>query len=71
LNHIKHSYENDIEPYKKFSDLIVPHFGNGYDDHKKSGRQNIDKNILNVTEILISRIKSALKYYEGKEKNEE
>jgi hypothetical protein len=43
--------------------MIMPHFGNGYDDHKKSGRQNVDKNIINVTEILISRIKSALVFY--------
>lgn len=35
LQNIKPSYENEIEPCKIMSDIIIPHFGGGYDDHRK------------------------------------
>lgn len=35
LQKIKPSYEMEIEPCKITSDIIIPHFGGGYDDHRK------------------------------------
>ena len=35
LENIKPSYEHEIEPCKIKSDIIIPHFGGGYDDHRK------------------------------------
>lgn len=35
LAEIKPSYEKEIEPCKSESDIIIPHFGGGYDDHRK------------------------------------
>jgi uridine kinase len=35
LEFIKPSYEREIEPTKQTSDIIIPHFGGGFNDHKK------------------------------------
>jgi uridine kinase len=35
LEHIKPSYDREIEPTKQSSDIIIPHFGGGFNDHKK------------------------------------
>ena len=34
LEFIKPSYEKQIEPTKQTSDIIIPHFGGGFKDHK-------------------------------------
>ena len=38
LAFIKPSYENEIEPVKQSSDIIIPHFGGGFNDHKKESK---------------------------------
>lgn len=35
LENIKPSYDIEIEPTKQSSDIIIPHFGGGFNDHKK------------------------------------
>jgi uridine kinase len=35
LEYIKPSYDTEIEPTKQSSDIIIPHFGGGFNDHKK------------------------------------
>jgi uridine kinase len=35
MEYIKPSYEKEIEPTKQTSDIIIPHFGGGFNDHKK------------------------------------
>lgn len=39
LQNIKPSYEAEIEPCKITSDIIIPHFGGGYNDHRKKCTQ--------------------------------
>lgn len=39
LEFIKPSYEREIEPTKQTSDIIIPHFGGGFNDHKKERKK--------------------------------
>jgi uridine kinase len=63
LTKIKPSYEKEIEPTKVDCDLVVPHIGNGYADHKMKNRSNVDINIRNITNLLINQVRTAVKSY--------
>ncbi len=67
LTSIKPSYEKEIEPTKVKCDVVVPHFGNGYSDHINQDRTNLDLNIKNVRNLLLSHIRSAMKFYDAQE----
>lgn len=41
LENIKPSYDSEIEPCKIKSDIIIPHFGGGYDDHRKESTPSL------------------------------
>lgn len=70
LSQIKKSYEGEIEPTKVNCDLVVPHFGNGYADHKIQDKSKADINMKNISNILLNQVKSAIKLYEEIEQEE-
>ena len=67
LTQIKLSYEKDIEPTKVNCDLVVPHIGNGYADHKMKDRLRADISIRNITNLLLTQVRSAIKLYQDME----
>jgi hypothetical protein len=48
-------------------DVVVPHFGNGFSDHLNQDRRNLDLNIKNIRNLLLSHIRSAMKFYNNDE----
>lgn len=67
LSNIKPSYETEIEPCKIKSDLIIPHFGGGFDDHRRLSKKGIiiDKttyssNIQNARELILAHLKEQM-----------
>lgn len=67
LENIKPSYELEIEQCKIKSDIIIPHFGGGYDDHRKESTLDhmVDKvdygsNILTARNLINAHIREQM-----------
>jgi hypothetical protein len=46
---------------------VVPHIGNGYADHKMKDRMRADIGIKNITNLLLTQVRSAIKIYQDME----
>ena len=57
LENIKPSYEREIEPTKQTSDIIIPHFGGGFNDHKLQKSKEYSSNIINACNLIMARLK--------------